>query len=183
VGSPPGNLGSGEFRYEGTNPAAYSDTFFKETNQDDPNGYADLINLCRVISAPPSGGTAEQPAIADNAYVAAVSALLDIDQFYRFITIDALIGNQEGGLQSGRGDDVSLYRGLVDPRFRFIPHDMDSVFYMGESFGGNRSRARFSATILTVRPAPRRGQECLVSRACSIIRSSHRVITPRCSRG
>ena len=136
AGTPPGNLGDGEFRYEGTDPAAYSDTFFKETNKE-VNDYSDLANFTRVVSAPATGGSAGQPAIADSAYVAAVGAVLDVDEFCRFFATDALIGNQEGGLQSGRADDASLYRGVVDPRFKFIPHDMDSVFNMGEAFAGN----------------------------------------------
>ncbi|MEO7318517.1 MAG: CotH kinase family protein, partial [Chthoniobacteraceae bacterium] len=139
--NPPGDLGSGEFRYEGTDPAAYSDTFFKETNKE-LNDYSDLINLCKVVSASRTADTTAgdgsvQPKILDADYPAAVGVVLDVDEFYRFLAIDALIGNQEGGLQSGRGDDASLYRGVVDPRFKFIPHDMDSVFKMGEAFAGD----------------------------------------------
>ena len=56
---PPGDLGSGEFRYEGSDPAAYSDTFIKETNKEE-NNYTDLINFTRIASAPASGGNAAQ---------------------------------------------------------------------------------------------------------------------------
>ncbi len=143
VGTPPGNLGSGEFQYEGADPAAYSDTFIKETNKD-ANDYSDLVNFTRVVSAPATGGSAEQPAISDAAYPAAVAAVLDVDQFYRFIATDALIGNQEGGLQSGRADDTSIYRGMIDPRFRFVPHDMDDVFDIGSGVGDPVTRSIFS---------------------------------------
>ncbi|MEO8352818.1 MAG: CotH kinase family protein, partial [Chthoniobacteraceae bacterium] len=141
--TPPGNLGSGEFRYEGTNPASYSDTFIKETNKEE-NDYTDLIDLTRVVSAPITGGTAAQPAIPDSDYVAAVSAELDLDEFFRYIATDALIGNQEGGLQSGRADDVSIYAGVIDPRFRFIPHDLDDVFDIGNGAGNPITRSIFS---------------------------------------
>ena len=139
-----GDPRSGEFSWEGPSAAAYSDTFIKETNQD-ANDYSDLIEFARVVSAPITGGTAEQPAIANDAYVAAVAARLDIDQFYRFLAVDALIGNREGGLQTGRADDVSLYRGINDPRFKFIPHDLDDVFDLGAGLGQNPvTRSLFS---------------------------------------
>ena len=70
--------------------------------------------------------------------------MLNVDEFFRFLAVDALIGNQEGGLQSGRADDVSLYRGVVDPRFRFIPHDMDDVFDIGSGSGNPITRSIFS---------------------------------------
>jgi hypothetical protein len=142
-GVPAGNLGSGEFRYEGTNPAAYSDTFYKETNQD-ANDYSDLAKLTKIVSAPVTGGTADQPAISNAEYPGAVAAVLDLEEFYRFIAVDALIGNQEGGLQSGRADDVSLYRGVKDERFRFIPHDMDDVFDIGVGAGNPITRSIFA---------------------------------------
>jgi CotH kinase protein/Lamin Tail Domain len=142
-GTPPENLAIGELRYEGTNPANYADTYFKETNQD-ANDYSDLINFTRILSAPATGGTAGQPAISDAAYPAAVATVLDVDHFYRFIAADALIGNQEGGLQSGRADDVSIYRGVLDTRFRFVPHDMDDVFNIGIGAGDPLTRSLFS---------------------------------------
>ena len=134
---------SGEFKFEGNDPAAYADTFFKETNQD-ANDYSDLIEFARVVSAPATGGTAEQPAISDAAYPAAVAAKLDLEAFYRYMATDALIGNQEGGLQSGRADDTSIYRGVLDPRFRFVPHDLDDVFNIGAGVGNPITRSLFS---------------------------------------
>jgi len=143
VGTPPGNLGSGEFQYEGTNHASYSDTFYKETNQE-ANDYSDLVELTKIVSAPVTGGTAEQPAISNADYPAAVATVLDLDQFYRYIACDALLGNQEGGLQSGRADDFSLYRGVVDKRFRFVPHDLDDIFDIGAGVGNPITRSLFS---------------------------------------
>ncbi len=140
--NPPGDLGSGEFRYEGTDLNAYSDTYIKETNKDE-NDFSDLINLVKVVSAPVTGGTVAQPAIADAAYPAALAAVLDIDEAFRFFAADALLGNMEGGLQSGRGDDASLYRGVLDPRFRFVPHDLDTIFDIGDTLNG-ATRSIFS---------------------------------------
>jgi hypothetical protein len=139
----PGDLGSGEFRFEGTNPSAYADTFLKDTNKDADN-WSDLIEFSRVVSAPATGGTVAQPAIANDAYVAAVGSRLNLDQFYTFIATDALIGNQEGGLQSGRCDDAGIYRGVLDPRFVLIPHDFDDVFNIGTGAGDPITRSIFS---------------------------------------
>jgi hypothetical protein len=140
-----GDARSGEFRFEGpaASPLNYTDTFFKETNRD-ADDWSDLINFCRIVSAPVTGGTPDQPAISDAAYPVAVAAVLDVDHFYRFIAADALLGNQEGGLQSGRADDSSIYRGVVDPRFRFVPHDMDDVFDIGSGVGDPLTRSLFS---------------------------------------
>ena len=142
-GVPAENLAIGEFRYEGTNGANYADGYIKQTNQDIAD-YSDLVNLTRIISAPETGGTAGQPAITNADYPAALATVLDVDQVYRFIATDALIGNQEGGLQSGRADDFSMYRGVVDTRFRFVPHDMDDVFNIGAGAGDPITRSLFS---------------------------------------
>lgn len=134
---------SGEFLYEGTTAAAWSDSFIKETNRE-ANDYSDLANLTRIISADPVVSNPGQPAVSDAAYPAAVATVLDVDQFYRFLATDVLVGNQEGGLQSARADDVSIYRGVVDTRFRFVPHDMDDVFDIGAGVGDPVTRSIFS---------------------------------------
>jgi hypothetical protein len=143
---PAGDSRSGEFGYEGESTASYADTYFKETNKEE-NDYSDIIAMAKIVSAPASGGTAAQPAISDAAYPAAVATVLDIDHFYRFLAADVLIGNQEGGLQSGRADDTSLYRGVVDTRFRIVPHDFDDVFDIGSGFGDPITRSMFSYNI------------------------------------
>ena len=38
-------------------------------------------------------------------------------------------------MSTGRGDDVSMYRGILDPRFRFMPHDLDTCFEIGDTSG------------------------------------------------
>ena len=127
AGAIPGDLGSGEFRYEGTNPLAYADTYQKRTNED-LNDWNDLIQLCRVISAPSTGGSAGQPAISDADYPGRVRELINVEQWFTYLALDALVGNQEGGLPTGRADDFAMYRGVLDPRFTLIPHDFDTCF-------------------------------------------------------
>ncbi|MEZ5303600.1 MAG: hypothetical protein R3F11_23600 [Verrucomicrobiales bacterium] len=52
-----------------------------------------------------------------------------------------LVGNQEGGLTSGRGDDFALYSG-ADGRFYMVPHDLDTVLDQG-TLGGNPTKNIF----------------------------------------
>ena len=127
AGAIPGDLGSGDFRYEGTDPLAYADTFLKRTNED-LDDWSDLIQLCRVISAPDTGGTAAQPAISDADYPQRVRELINVEQWFTYLALDALVGNQEGGLPTGRADDFAMYRGVLDPRFTLVPHDFDTCF-------------------------------------------------------
>ena len=129
-----GDLGSGEFRYEGTNPLAYADTYLKRTNED-VNDWTDLINLCRTISAPATGGTAAQPAITDADYPQRVREVINVEQWFTYLALDALVGNQEGGLPTGRADDFAIYRGVKDPRFILIPHDFDTCFDLNTTDG------------------------------------------------
>ncbi len=107
------------FATKGRNPASYSDTYFKKTNEEF-NDYSDLITLTDKLTN-----------TSDADFPATIEQYLDLDQWLTFIATDALIGNQEGGLQSGRADDVGLYRGMIDKRFRLVPHDFDSVFAFG----------------------------------------------------
>ncbi|RYD40544.1 MAG: hypothetical protein EOP83_35125, partial [Verrucomicrobiaceae bacterium] len=142
IGVPPGDLGNGEFRYEGENGAAYADTFLKETNQE--SSYTDIIEIARVVSAPAAGGTGAQPAIPDAQYPGEVEKVLNLDDFFTYLATDALIGNQEGGLQTGRLDDTSIYIGANDRRVRWIPHDLDDVFDIGSETGNPVTRSIFS---------------------------------------
>ena len=129
-----GDLGIGEFRYEGINPLAYADTYFKRTNEE-VNDWSDLINLCRVISAPATGDSAAQPAITDTDYPQRVREVINVEQWFTYLALDALVGNQEGGLPTGRADDFAIYRGVQDPRFILIPHDFDTCFDLNTTDG------------------------------------------------
>ena len=110
----------GELEYRGTNPDAYRMNYFKQTNvaQDD---WSDLINLTRVLDAANPAG------ISDSDFLAEVSKVIDVDQWFRYIAVDTILGNREGGLYSGQGDDYGLYRGMNDTRFILVPWDTDTL--------------------------------------------------------
>lgn len=106
--------------YQGTNPDRYRRWYQKQTNvaADD---YSDLIALADALNNTPAEG-----------YVEAISAVIDLRQWLRYLAVDALAGNFEGGLTTPKGDDYVLYAGVVDPRFRLIPHDLDTLFGQGD---------------------------------------------------
>ncbi len=54
--------------------------------------------------------------------------VINVEQWFTYLALDALVGNQEGGLPTGRADDCAIYRGVIDPRFVLIPHDFDTCF-------------------------------------------------------
>ena len=78
-----------------------------------------MINLTDVLNNAP-----------DETYLDQVAQVADVDQWLRFFGFNALVGNTEGGLVNGDrfGDDYAMYRGVDDPRFIMVPHDLDSLF-------------------------------------------------------
>ncbi|HUU93743.1 MAG TPA: CotH kinase family protein, partial [Phycisphaerae bacterium] len=108
-----------ELQWETWDADEYRDTYLKQTNaaQDEWDG---LINMIYQLNFAPT-----------ETFVEDVGAYVNIDQWLRFMAVDALIGNREGGLTSGRGDDYAMYQGVVDPRFLLVPHDLDTLLGEG----------------------------------------------------
>ncbi len=114
--SPPGGLGAG-LVYQGPDPVPYS-SYNKLTNSSQAD-WSDVIQLTDVLNNTP-----------DATYLERVAEVVDVDQWLRFFALNALLGNSEFGLVNGdrEGDDYMMYRGLIDTRFRMVPHDLDSLF-------------------------------------------------------
>src|SRR5690606_5504396 len=89
--------------------------------------WSDLIALTRALDA------TQTP---DSEYAAAVRAVADVEQWMRYFALSELIGNRENSLPTADGDDYSMYRGMEDPRFRLIVHDLDTILGLGSSGGG-----------------------------------------------
>lgn len=113
--SPPGGLGAG-LAYHGPDPEPYV-SYIKLSNSGEAD-YSDIIRLTDVLNNAP-----------DETFIEEASAIIDIEQWIEFFAMNALIGNTEGGLVNGdrQGDDYAMYRGIVDPRFQMVPHDLDSI--------------------------------------------------------
>jgi hypothetical protein len=112
--------GEADLSYKGDNPNRYRDYYEKSTNiaEDDFN---DLINLVYVLNITPP-----------ETFVQDVSRVISLEQWLRYLAVDALAGNLEGGLTTPRGDDYALYRGRKDTRFWLLPHDLDTLFGQGD---------------------------------------------------
>ncbi|MCH2061284.1 MAG: lamin tail domain-containing protein [Verrucomicrobiales bacterium] len=105
----------GDLRYEGEEADAYRNTYFKQTNSSEDD-WSDLIALTDALNNLPAEG-----------YLENISRHVNVDQWLTHLAVDSLLGNREGGLNDGKGDDYVLYRGIKDPRFRFVPHDLDTL--------------------------------------------------------
>jgi hypothetical protein len=131
-GDPDGNLyvcfrtsggTEAELRYEGTNPDTYRNRYFK-ANHAASDDWSDLIHMVDVLNNAP-----------DATYFEEVSKVINVPQWLRYIAIDSLLLNYETGLRMGMGDDYFMYRGVRDPRFVLIPHDLDTVLDQGNTHG------------------------------------------------
>lgn len=106
--------------YKDDNPNSYRKYYEKVTNvaEDDFN---DLINLVYVLNNTPP-----------QSFVQDVSQVINLEQWLRYLAVDALANNFEGGLNTPKGDDYALYCGKEDTRFLLIPHDLDTLFGQGD---------------------------------------------------
>jgi len=112
-----------DLRYEGSDPNAYRDSYFKNTNAN-ADDWSDLINLTDRMNNYP-----------DSSYVADISPVINIDQWMRWFATQSIIGNIEKGLANGSGDDYAMYHGQTDTRFILLPYDLDSLRVTGGDEG------------------------------------------------
>jgi hypothetical protein len=110
-----------DLAYLGANPDAYRLIYPKSTNEA-ADDWTDLINLTNVFTNS-----------SDAEFAAAIGNVIDVDQWLRYLALDALLSNDESGLQSGIGDDFALYRGVNDSRFILIPRDLDTLLGRGNT--------------------------------------------------
>ena len=115
-----------ELGYEGEDPGVYSQMYFKKTNEA-LNDYSDFIAMAKVLSQAPK-----------EAYREKLDEVINVSQWLRFLAINSLIVNFEGGLSTGRADDFGMYRGMEDTRFVLLPHDFDTVMGLGNPRGNIR---------------------------------------------
>ncbi|MEM9658005.1 MAG: CotH kinase family protein, partial [Planctomycetota bacterium] len=111
----------GDLRDLGSDPTAYEPFYEKKTNAAEAD-YSDLIELVDALNNS-----------TDVEYYERVSQVVDIDQWLGYFAMIAILGNRETMLGSGSGDDYFLYRGVDDPRFVLIPHDLDTIFGQGDT--------------------------------------------------
>ena len=97
---------------------------YDKRNHGAEDDYSDIAKLIETLRQTTPAKT----------YFDRVNEVMNIEQWARYIAVDALLGNTEGGMPQGRGDDVALFRGR-DGRFQLIPYDLDSILGMGDDPG------------------------------------------------
>lgn len=112
----------GDLEYLGTDPTPYREVYSKESNTSEDD-WSDLIHLTDVLDNTPAGP----------GYKAAIEQVIDLEQWIKYLALDALLNNNETGLNSGIGDDYAMYRGVLDTRFLLVPHDLDTLFGQGNA--------------------------------------------------
>ncbi len=110
-----------DLSYLGPDPNAYRTRYLKESNQS-ADDWSDLIHLTDVLNNAPEA-----------TYVQDISNVVNVRQWLRFLALEGLLLNTENGISNGEGDDYDLYRGVNDPRFVLIPHDLDTILGKGDS--------------------------------------------------
>ncbi len=109
-----------EFVYVGNDADDYRRTFIKRTNAD-ADDYSDIFQLTKALNEAPA-----------ESYRDELEKVIHIDQWLRFLAINTLVENLEGGLGTGRADDFGIYRGTEDTRFVLVPHDFDTTMDLGD---------------------------------------------------
>ncbi|MFT4639862.1 MAG: hypothetical protein ACI8T1_003187 [Verrucomicrobiales bacterium] len=66
-------------------------------------------------------------------YLEEVSARVQIDQWLRWFALMNLLNNVETNLSNGIDDDYSMYLGDLDSRTVLLPHDLDTIFGLGDT--------------------------------------------------
>jgi hypothetical protein len=122
-----------EFNYRGETPASYQNTYFKQSNVSEDD-WRDLIGMLQVMGDNQTGAFT----------MSAARSVANIDQWLVHLAVMNLFGNAESGINTGNNDDYYWYRGVNDPRFIMVYHDLDSVLGLG-SLSANDTNI-FSAT-------------------------------------
>ena len=108
--------------YRGGNLQRYAgDGWNKQTNASEDD-WSDLDEFLRVMNQAPD----------DPDYIAQVEVVANLDQWLRWFAVMTIINNGETNASNGADDDYSIYRGVADPRFIFIPHDLDTILGQGD---------------------------------------------------
>jgi hypothetical protein len=109
-----------DLSYLGTNPANYVDAGYYKLTNEAQYDWNDLIELTYVLS----------DNTPDETYVEEVSRVVNVRQWLRWFAACTLIGYNENGLGNGVGDDYRTYRGVEDPRFVLLIHDLDTILHV-----------------------------------------------------
>lgn len=112
-----------DWAYRSGNVARYlSDGWTKQTNASE-NNWSDLDEWLRVMNQ----------ATGAPDYIAQVEVVANLDQWMKWFAINTILANGETNASNGADDDYSMYNSPTDPRFTFLPHDLDTILGKGDS--------------------------------------------------
>ena len=110
--------------YNGDQPSAYQQSYQLKTREEEaPNAWQDLIELCEVLESTP-----------DDQLESRLSAILNIDRALWFLALDNVFIDNDGYFS--RASDYAIYQ---DPkgRFHLLPHDSNETFRFAGGGGPN----------------------------------------------
>ncbi|MGA4578708.1 lamin tail domain-containing protein [Limisphaera sp. VF-2] len=116
------DIAPSSFTWRGSNYLAYTNTWFKWTNNSE-NDWSDLLTLLRIL------GT------NDLLTADAVRSVIHWEQWMTYFAVMALLDNRETSLYNGYNDDYVLYAGASDRRFRLMYYDLDTILGQGNHPG------------------------------------------------
>lgn len=108
--------------YQNGNVNGYINDGWSKTTNESVNDWSDLDNLMRIVNATNSP-----------TYYEDLQTVADIDQWVRWFAAMTLILSRETNLSNGTDDDYAMYAGVTDPRFKLLPHDLDTIFGQGDT--------------------------------------------------
>jgi len=106
----------------GTTPNYFMNRGYSKASNSSENDWSDIIHLTDVLNNTP-----------DNAYAAQVRTVVNVEAWMRYFAVMSMMTSLETSIATGRGDDYSMYRGITDPRFLLLPHDLDTILGDGDS--------------------------------------------------
>lgn len=105
--------GQATLKYLGDDPAKYKG-IYELKSKEDPKAWADLINLCKVLTETPA-----------DKLESALSPILNVDGALKFLALENALVNNDGYWV--RTSDYSLYQDVTG-KFHVLPHDYNETF-------------------------------------------------------
>ena len=130
------NVANYRLAYGPTGPTANTGAYSKQSNKSEDD-WSDLIGLCAALGQ-----------MSATNYLTAVTQVVNVDEWLRYFAVNSLVLNMETTLATGVGDDYSMYRGVNDPRFQILNHDLDTVLGQGDATPST-NRSIFKASEMT----------------------------------
>jgi hypothetical protein len=107
------------FEHRGTDLGQYLACGYDKESNSSENDWSDLVKYL---------GALDPRITLDSDYVSAVKRNVNVELWMRHFATLYLMHYNETAPVTGDDDDYTLYRGIVDPRFILLPHDLDSIF-------------------------------------------------------